>query len=131
MLRILFVAIGESIHTVRWMNQLADEGWELHLFPAANGLPHPDYKNATIHTFYKQHLNGSKNGVRLHGIYWPFPRGAARIKQIAELTSPNRFTQAGRLVRTIQEFRPDIVHVLEMQSAGYLALQARQLLNGN
>lgn len=130
-MRILFVAIGESVHTARWLSQIADQGWDLHLFPAEVGLPHKDYRNVTIHTFYKQHLNGSKNGVRELGLYWPLPRGAARIKQICELTAPQRFTQPSRLARTIRELKPDVIHVLEMQSAGYLMLEAMAQMNGD
>src|SRR6185312_2882643 len=129
-MRILFVAIGESVHTARWLSQIADEGWDLHLFPSEVGLPHKDYRNVTIHSFYKQHLNGSKSGVRELGIYWPLSRGAARIKQFCELTAPQRFTQASRLARTIRKLKPDVVHVLEMQNAGYLTVDARKLMNG-
>ena len=47
--KILFVAMQMSIHTARWINQIADEGWDLHLFPV-NYLPvHHDLKNITIH----------------------------------------------------------------------------------
>src|SRR2546421_1732090 len=101
-MRILFVAIGESVHTARWLSQIADEGWDLHIFPVEVGLPHPDYRNVTIHTFYRQHWNGSNSGVNQKGISWPLPPGIAPIKQIAELTAPQRATQPPRLRRTIK-----------------------------
>ena len=129
-MRILFVAIAESVHTARWMSQLADQGWDLHLFPVEVGLPHKDYRNVTIHSFYRDHWNGSSAGVNQKGFYWPLPRGAARIRQIAQLIAPNRAAQSARLARTIQSLKPDIVHVLEMQHAGYLTLEAKQRLNG-
>jgi glycosyltransferase involved in cell wall biosynthesis len=130
-MRILFVAIGESVHTARWISQIADEGWDLHLFPVEVGVPHKDFRNVTIHSFYRNHLNGDGNGVNHTGFYWPFPRGVARIKQVAELTAPQRFTQAARLARTITSLNPDIVHVLEMQASGYLTLESKSLLNGS
>ncbi len=129
-MRILFVAIGESVHTARWMSQIADEGWDLHLFPAEVGLPHKDYQNVTLHTFYRKHWNGSGSGVRQKGIYWPLPRGIARFRQIAQLLAPQRTSQAARLARLIKSLKPDLVHVLEMQSAGYVALQAREFMDG-
>jgi hypothetical protein len=76
-------------------------------------------------------LNGSDRGVHQTGFYWPLPRGVARIKQLAELTAPQRFSQAARLARTITSLKPDIVHVLEMQASGYLMLEAKSLLNGS
>src|SRR6185295_14209891 len=130
-MRILFVAIGESVHTARWLSQIADEGWDLHLFPVEVGKPHPDYRNVTIHSFYRDHLNGSDKGVHQKGFYWPLPRGVARIRQVAQLIAPRRASQAARLARTIKALRPDIVHVLEMQAAGYLTLEAKQQLNGD
>lgn len=130
-MRILFVAIGESVHTARWISQIADEGWDLHLFPVEVGVPHPDYRNVTLHTFYKQNRNVDTRGVQQRGLYWPFPRGIARIRQLAELTAPQRFSPAARLARTITSLKPDIVHVLEMQASGYLTLEAKSLLNGS
>ncbi len=129
-MRILFIAISESVHTARWLSQLADEDWDLHLFPAEFGIPHPDYRNVTIHSFYRNHRNGSNSGVHQKGIYWPLPRGIARIKQISDLLAPNIATQSARLARTIRSLKPDIVHVLEMQSSGYLMLEAMKSLSG-
>ena len=38
-----------STHTVRWINQISDQGWEVHLFPV-NYLPvHPELRGVTIH----------------------------------------------------------------------------------
>jgi glycosyltransferase involved in cell wall biosynthesis len=127
-MRILFVAIGESVHTARWLSQLSGEGWDLHLFPAEVGVPHRDYRNVTIHSFYRERWNGNNSGVNQKGLYWPLPRGIARIKQLAELLAPNIATQSARLARTIRSLKPDIVHVLEMQHAGYLTLEARKRL---
>ena len=47
--KILFVAMQMSTHTVRWINQISDQGWEVHLFPV-NYLPvHPELRGVTIH----------------------------------------------------------------------------------
>jgi hypothetical protein len=129
-MRILFIAIGESVHTARWMSQIADEGWDLHLFPVEPGNPHKDFRNVTIHAFYREYWKDTPSAVHNKGFYWPFPRGIARIYQVAQLVAPNRATPAARLARTIQSLKPDIVHVLEMQSAGYLTLAAKARLNG-
>ena len=38
-----------STHTVRWINQISDQGWDVHLFPV-NYLPvHPELRCVTIH----------------------------------------------------------------------------------
>lgn len=47
--KILFVAMQMSTHTVRWINQISDQGWDVHLFPV-NCLPvHPELRGVTIH----------------------------------------------------------------------------------
>lgn len=47
--RILFVAMQNSIHVARWVAQLAERGWDLHLFPVSNAAPHPALRGVTIH----------------------------------------------------------------------------------
>jgi hypothetical protein len=47
--RILFVAMQQSTHAARWINQIADQGWDLHLFPV-NYLPViPELRGVTVH----------------------------------------------------------------------------------
>jgi glycosyltransferase involved in cell wall biosynthesis len=129
--RILFVAISESVHTARWLSQLTDQNWDLHLFPSDWGAyPHKDYRNITIHSFFRGRGNGYDPGVIRKGLYWPFRHGMGRFKQLCELLAPNRATEAGRLARTIQKLRPDIIHIMEMQSAGYLAHECLNRLAG-
>jgi glycosyltransferase involved in cell wall biosynthesis len=47
--KILFVAMQMSTHTVRWINQISDQDYDIHLFPV-NYLPvHPELRNVTVH----------------------------------------------------------------------------------
>jgi hypothetical protein len=47
--KILFVAMQMSTHTVRWINQLSDAGYDIHLFPVNHIPAHPDLRGVTIH----------------------------------------------------------------------------------
>jgi glycosyltransferase involved in cell wall biosynthesis len=47
--RILFVGMQMSTHTARWINQLADEGWDLHLFPMDHQPVILEMRGVTIH----------------------------------------------------------------------------------
>jgi glycosyltransferase involved in cell wall biosynthesis len=47
--RILFVGMQMSTHTARWINQLADEGWDLHLFPMDHQPVIPEMRGVTVH----------------------------------------------------------------------------------
>ena len=33
-MRILFVAMADSVHTARWISQIDDQGWDIHLYPS-------------------------------------------------------------------------------------------------
>lgn len=47
--KILFVAMQMSTHTERWINQISDQDFDVHLFPV-NYLPvHPELRNVTVH----------------------------------------------------------------------------------
>ncbi|MGH8659652.1 MAG: glycosyltransferase family 4 protein [Gammaproteobacteria bacterium] len=47
--RMLFVAMQMSPHAARWINLIADQGWDLHLFPI-NYLPVlPEMRGVTVH----------------------------------------------------------------------------------
>ena len=118
-MRILFVAIPDSVHAARWVNQISQQGWDIHLFAATSAPPHLDFRNVTIYGFSAARPPGLHPSVRLRGL-WPSRRGAERL---GELISPVPW-----LVRTIRWLKPDCIHSLEFQHAGYLALEAKARL---
>ena len=70
-MKILFVAMSDSVHTARWIEQISDQGWDLHLFPTYEpGLTHRDLKGLTLHNlFYPNEPANAKNvrhGARIH-----------------------------------------------------------------
>ena len=120
-MKILFVAMPSSIHTARWIKQLEGSGHDLHLFPSTDEGPiHPSLRDLVT---YHPEFSSSADGRSGKGI----PTGA-RLLAVAGnyFTSklfPDRRLQ--RLVALIRRLRPDVVHSLELQAAGYLTLQAR------
>jgi glycosyltransferase involved in cell wall biosynthesis len=155
--RILFVAPGTSLHTVRWMNQLEGTGFDVHLFPAEPHPLHPGLLNVTVHhPVFRRRPFDERDiqrfgilgkalppltpwtalwpehdfdaSVRQRGWWWPFRGGADRIEANLSRTFPAQLSRAVRLARTIERIKPDIVHALEMTTGGYLALAARSQL---
>ena len=136
-MRILFVAMSDSIHTARWINQLGGQGWDIHLFPSRDvGRTHPDLKSLTVyHSFYTRRLEHGTGvidkTVRLRGIpvFSPYPYYAAFAARTAfSVMWPHyRVLQLRRLVKRL---RPDIIHSMEIQAAGYLTLSAREGYEG-
>ncbi len=125
--RILFVAMANSPHTVRWLAALDRDRFDVHLFPVDELEPvHPSLRDVTVHRLFRGY--GPRHPSVLEtGFRWPLRRGAARAT--AELE--RRWSTAGRaarLARTISRLKPDLLHTLEMQHAGYLALQSRTIV---
>lgn len=129
-MRILFVAMSASVHTARWIAQLAGRGWDLHLFPSIDlGATHPEMRDLTVHqSFYggraKPHPSVRQRGINLHN----HPLSYVARRAAHQLLPRHRLHQ---LVRLVRRLRPDVIHSLEFQSGGYLTLEAaREIGNG-
>jgi len=127
--RILLVAMAESVHTARWISQLGQEGWDVHLFPVSTRPLHADLRQVTVHAAVRRPRPDLDPSVRQRGIRWLLPRGSVRLEWTLERVP--RTNRAARLARVISSLRPDIVHSLEMQHAAYLTLESRRLLDGD
>jgi len=131
--RILLVAMPNSLHTCRWIDQIKGMGWDVHLFPSIQGpLLHPGISGVRFHHWLYRYRNGKNI---------PWGRQQQRLLQyvdrawnrLAELVRgkkrPDQPTRhAVRLARLIKRLKPDLVHSMEIQAAGYLTLEAKQLL---
>jgi glycosyltransferase involved in cell wall biosynthesis len=128
-LRILFVAMPNSIHAARWIKQLAGRGWDVHLFPVYDAEPHEALVETTFHTFSNVRTPEMHPTLRLAGLY-PLHRGVWHAKLWANMFFPARMANPVRLASVIRRIKPDIVHSLEMQHAAYLTLEAKEVLEG-
>lgn len=128
-MRILIVAMAESIHTARWISQISDQGWEVHLFPSVDhGVVHPEMKNVIVHhSVYGRYGNDNPN-VKLRGVPLFYGPAVFLAKKVIKRLFPDyRLVQLRRLIKKI---KPDIVHSLEIQHAGYLTLEAKKSFIG-
>ncbi len=116
--------MSDSIHTARWINQIADLGWDIHLYPSIDyGITHKDLRNVTVyHSFYSWGLNSSN--VKIKGNYVVFSRIANFLKRMHTKLSPDYSVR--RLEKIVKKTKPDLIHSLETQNAGYLALQVKK-----
>ncbi len=122
---ILLVAMPDSIHTVRWIKQIPSQEWIIHLFSSTSvESPHPELTGATMQ--YSA-LSIWRNRLQLMGL----PGIASIIDWIRrhhERKFPNHRAQTLR--NTIRKLRPVLIHSIEMQSAGYLTLEAKNTYQG-
>ena len=114
--RILFVAMANSIHTFRWMDQLDHEKDDIFLFSSNSFLRHPSFKNRP----------------KIYGFLPPWPQARGGVYQITPFRKLSGFFQmildrvfpdqwrGFWLSLVIRFLKPDIIHSLEFQHAGYM-----------
>lgn len=130
--RILLVAMSSSIHTCRWIEQMDGMGWEIHLFPSMQGtLLHPGISKVRFHHWLYRYRNGKSvlwagRFLQLLDRYWN--RFVDLMIKKKNPDKPSR--SAARLARLIKRIKPDLVHSMEIQAAGYLTMEAKRLLSG-
>lgn len=109
-LRILFVARPASVHAARWINQIADEGWDLHLFPAYEAPPHTDFRNLTAYGMMPYRVPAGA-GLRQRAL-WPLRAGGEHVRVLAYRLPPRLSSRAAWLARVVALLKPDLVNSL-------------------
>lgn len=127
---ILFVAMPDSIHTARWLKQLDEQGWDIHLFPSTL-IPvlHPQLRRLTVH-----YLLHSERILEVITPQHPVIHWLVRASYSLLRRGFNRVLlpwRAKQLARVIERVQPDTVHSLEIQHAGYLTLTAKLQFKGS
>jgi hypothetical protein len=118
----------DAIHTARWISQIVDEGWEILLFPVEQGPLHPALPEIKVFNPNLFKPNPSKN--RFFPSLWVSPFFYVESKLSRMLGHSQSDLREYILSRVIQFYKPDLVHSLEMQHAGYLTLGAKKRLGG-
>lgn len=124
-MKILFVGWA-NIHTARWISQLKDSGWDLHLFPTKYGREINDHlSGVTIHSeFPNKRLDRTR--LRERAL---FPKLLRRMPRFNKVLEGLGCTDAWRLVRTIRYLKPDIVHSLGVNDGSFFeTLEARETI---
>jgi hypothetical protein len=126
-MRLLIVGFSHSIHVARWIGQLVDQDWDIHLFPSVDfGQTHPDLRGVTIH--HSVFVRDRNPDVSFRGLPVPSRLIASSLRFV--LRNTYRHYRINQLARLIDALKPDIIHSLEMQAAGYLTHEARKRTKG-
>lgn len=120
---------GSSIHTARWLSQLKDQTWDLHLFPVDEWYLHRDLRDVTVHYLLKNEGTHIDSSVRQKHFPWPFKRGKERLRKVLNKLPGDRGSNAHRLAQVIRSLKPDIIHSMDIEG-GALTSAARQNFAG-
>ena len=125
-MKILFVAMSNSIHTIRWIRQITGLGWDIHLFVGNDSSTvHPELGKLVD----PKHIYCRKEKKK--GIF----RFLLNISKLISISKNIIFSNLKnrrhvKLRHIINKIKPDVIHSLEIQHAGYLTLSAKDNFNG-
>jgi glycosyltransferase involved in cell wall biosynthesis len=122
-MRILFVGMENSIHTARWINQISDQGWDIHLFPVDGFAPSAELRNITVYGLALWRPKYLHKSVRYVGLL-PIGRGGKIVQRLFYRAFPQLWEYALELV--FRMIKPDLVHSLEFQHGAYMTLPVMQ-----
>jgi len=130
-MRILFVAETASIHAAKWINQLRNTGWELHVFQGVvpgYGVS-PEFKCGTLYLPCPVTVPQGVASQRT------LPSNVLICKASSRIASLKRLLQTGHvlyLARLINQLKPDVIHSLGLNvnwnNMCKPVLQARRIL---
>jgi hypothetical protein len=127
-MKVIFVAMTDSIHTARWINQIADRGWDIHLFPVYSASISSHLRNVTVYGLAFLPSKDLHKSVRYKG-FLPIGRcGNIFEKGLVRLFP--KILQYGLSV-LVNLIRPDIIHSLEFQHGAYLTMPVVQTARKN
>jgi glycosyltransferase involved in cell wall biosynthesis len=136
-MRILFVGMTNSIHLARWVSQLDGTNWERFLFPIYTVKPHADLKDLTL--INSSEFPGFQSNRSLRYINSSLPFFVMnllnriiqkRLDPLRPVVKPSPLLVRA-LIKTIEQVKPDIIHSMEFQEAGYLTLEAKKKIKSN
>src|SRR5690554_3547500 len=108
-MRILFVAFPNSIHTARWINQITEQGWDIHLAPTDLMPLHPYLEGrVTFHGHVNDYVMAAKRLAVKALRHWPISRGSGHARRLVNRLDSG--TSPYGLAQIIRRTRPDIIH---------------------
>ena len=124
--KILFIGHGESTHTHAWIDLLKDEEFNVRLFALPTGVPPDSWWVRTYSTVFGQPPTDSATRVGFFNKGRPrrvLERNVARLRK-----APWRIEDKvlAWLPEIIRSWRPDIIHTLGLEPAGYLVAELRK-----
>jgi len=136
-MKILFVTMSDSIHSARWINNITDQDWDIHVFPTEDfvGLnPLLQYRNIIFHRSklvqflikrYKSKKTDSNKFSQNSPISKEVPNPVL-LRAVFKKIFPNY--KVKKLCKVIKKIKPDIIQSMHIQEAGYLTLDAKKIL---
>lgn len=113
--QILVIGMADSVHLARWLSQFIDQPIDFTLFPSSpHRHIHPKLKNLISATSHRMTVTLKPSSMK----WLALPLSALDIPF-------NNFFRSQLLRHLITQQKFDLIHVLELQHAGYLLLDTK------
>jgi len=133
-MKLLIVAMANSMHTVRWVSLISGQGWETYLFPT-NSLTsvHPEMPPVNICgskflRFLAGRYKSKKTVIKTTDFLLNGNTSSISWKDVVKKFLPERQTE--KLLGAIRRIKPDLIHSMHIQEAGYLTLEVKKRYKG-
>ena len=129
-MKLLIVAMANSVHTARWVSLVSGQGWDIYLFPTDSFTSvHPEMPPVNICSskFLRFLVNRYKSKKTVIKIPDLLLDGNASLFSWGDVIK--KFFPEGRakkLLGIIKRIKPDLIHSIHIQKAGYLTLEAKK-----
>jgi len=133
-MKLLIVAMANSIHTVRWISLICEQGWDIYLFPT-NGFTsvHPEMPSVKVCSsiflrFLVNRYRSKKTVIKIPDFLLDGNTSFFSWGDVIKKFLPERRTE--KLLSIIRRIKPDLIHSMHIQEAGYLTLEAKKRYKG-
>ena len=130
-MKILFVAQSVSPHTARWINQLQDQGWDIHLFDLRGSFPHAELRGITEYSLvFPRKISSLHKKKKEHPFFLKYGLDPFPLSLVGFFTRRLFRNRVQKLAKVIKELQPDVIHSMEMQNESYPLLEILELFGG-
>jgi hypothetical protein len=133
-MKLLIVAMANSIHTVRWISLICEQGWDIYLFPT-NGFTsvHPEMPPVKVCSsiflrFLVNRYRSKKTVIKIPDFLLDGNTSFFSWGDVIKKFLPERRNEKLRSI--IRRIKPDLIHSMHIQEAGYLTLEAKKRYKG-
>jgi hypothetical protein len=133
-MKLLVVAMANSVHTARWLSLISGQGWDIYLFPTNSYTSvHPDMPTvkicgSKILRFLASRHKSKKKLIKNNYLLLNGNSGIISWADVAKKFLPERQTE--RLSDIIRKIKPDLIHSMHIQEAGYITLEVKKRYKG-
>lgn len=132
-MKILFIGMGNSSHSYRWVSQLFGQQWDIHFFSSYDIPDHPQLFGDSSVTMHRSRT--SRLQLMIDLLRYPIANFKTLRKKgfkalYLSLYQYQRSKLERRLESVIRVINPDVIHTMHTQTSAYLLVKIRRKWKG-